>query len=242
MNTLKTFLFYFALSIVLSACSTTKSDVHEIIEAVDRSSIQGVQLVVDGNDIQLTSQTVGSIFTLHQNSQEVRRLAELVAQRYGFKVVEEKVRSELGGAVALDGTGEQNENTEMRDENTGFYLNLLIAMPDGGACLEGLSTAAKNLSYTASVITFGVTPASTEHCLVVVAELYEYQDNQRVLVGEFSSNLGRVDLYAGANEIDNYQLNVDKKDEIRSLEVSFAGLLNSMLAEDAFKQKRIDYY
>ncbi|MFT5718215.1 MAG: CHASE2 domain-containing sensor protein [Oleiphilaceae bacterium] len=236
MNTIKTLLFSFALCIVLSACSSSASDVHQIIEAVDRSSIQGVQLVIEGDDIQLTSQTIGSIFTLHQNAQEVRQLAELVAQQYGFIVVEAKAN------VELDEAGVQNDNPEIDEQNASFYLNILTAMPDGGACLGGLASAAKNLSYTGSVLTLGLAPASAEHCLIVTAELYKYQDNERVLIGEFNSNLGRVGLYAGANEIDNYQLNVDKRDEIRSLEVSFASLLNTMLAEEAFEQKIIEYF
>jgi len=255
MNTIRTIIFSASLCSILFACSSTTSDVNQIIESVDRSSIQGLQLVIGGDDIQLTSQTIGSIFTLHHNPEEVRHIAELVAQRYGFAVVEEKGSYDLDGTelevAELDGVDVQDvnfggsvtkdkrsETSEQGDMNTGFYINILTAMPDGGACLEGLATAAKNLSYTGSVLTFGIAPASAEHCLVVQAALYQYQDNQRVLVGEFSSNLGRVGLYAGANEIDNYQLNVDKRDEIRSLEVSFGDLLNRMLAAEAFEQKR----
>jgi len=225
------------------------SDVNQIIDTVDRSPIQGVQLVIGGNDIQLTSQTSGSIFTLHQNAGEVRHIAELVAQRYGFVVVEEKGISELNGddleSNRFEGAGIQSgsfEVSEQSDVNTGFYLDILTAMPDGGACLEGLDSAAKNLSFTGSVLTFGIVPASTEHCLIVKAALYQYQDNQRVLVDEFSANLGRVGVYAGANLIDNYQFNVKKRDEVRGLEVSFGGLLNAMLAEEAFEQKNNDVF
>jgi len=221
--------------------------VNQIIETVDRSSIQGKQLVVGGSEIQLTSQTRSSIFTLHQNSEEVKRIAEIVAQRYGFVVVEDKGLSEVDGLDGnnFDGANIHIDNLEVNEQggvNTGFYLNILAAMPDGGACLDGLDSAAKNLSFTSSVLTLGIAPASTEHCLIVKAELYVYQDNQRVIVGEFSSNLGRVGLYAGANQIDNYQLNVNKRDEVRSLEVSFVGLLNTMLLEDAFEQKNIDTF
>jgi len=238
MNTIKTIIFSVTLCVTLFACSTT-SDVHQIIEAADRSSIQGVQLVIGGDNIQLTSQTSGSIFTLHQNAEEVKRVAELVAQRYGFVVVEEKVSSELDEDELGDNPIKEKiyETNEQGDVNTGFYINILTAMPDGGACLEGFSSVAKNLSFTASVLTIGIVPASAEHCLIVKAALYQYQDNQRVLVDEFSSNLGRVGVYVGANKIDNYQFNVKKKDEVRSLEVSFGGLLNTMLAEEAFEQK-----
>jgi len=247
MNTIKTVIFSVALCLTLFACSSTTSDVNQIIEMVDRSSIQGVQLVVGGEDIQLTSQTHSSISTLHQNAKEVKRIAELVAQRYGFSVVEERGHYEFDDLKdadvqndSLEGGSLKERNPEKSEHegvNTGFYINIITAMPDGGLCLEGLASAAKNLSYTGSILTFGIAPASTEHCLIVRAELYQYQDNQRVLVGEFSSNLGRVGLYAGANEIDNYQLNVDKRDEVRSLEVSFGGLLNTMLAEGVFEQK-----
>lgn len=244
MNTIKTILLSFSICAILLACSSTSSDVNQIIETVDRSSVQGLQLVIVGEGIQLTSQTNSSIFTLHQNAEEVRRIAELVAQRYGFVVVEEKGLSEIDGADLEDSPDKDShsEASEQGDVNTGFYLNILTAMPDGGTCLDGFAAVAKNLSFTGSVLTFGIAPASTEHCLIVQAELYVYQDNQRVLVGEFSSNLGRVGLYAGANQIDNYQLNVDKRDEIRSLEVSFGGLLNAMLVEEAFEQKNNDVF
>jgi len=244
MNTIRTIIFSVTLCLTLFACSTTTSDVHQIIEAEDRSSIQGVQLVIGGGNIQLTSQTSGSIFTLHQNAEEVRRVAELVAQRYGFAVVEEKVSSELNEDELGDNPIKEitSETNEQGDVNTGFYIDILTAMPDGGACLEGFSSVAKNLSFTASVLTIGIVPASAEHCLIVKAALYQYQDNQRVLVDEFSSNLGRVGVYVGANKIDNYQFNVKKRDEVRSLEVSFGDLLNTMLAEEAFEQKGHDTF
>lgn len=243
MSTIKTIILFFSVCSIF-ACSTTTPNVNQIIETVDRSSIQGVQLVIGGDDIQLTSQTSGSIFTLHQNAVEVRHVAELVAQRYGFVVVEEKGSSELdedevGGSPIKEKTFETNEQG---DVNTGFYINILTAMPDGGACLEGFSSVAKNLSFTASVLTIGIVPASAEHCIIVKAALYQYQDNQRVLVDEFSANLGRVGVYAGANKIDNYQFNVKKRDEIRSLEVSFGSLLNTMLIEEAFEQKSYDTF
>lgn len=219
---------------LLVACSSTTSDVRQIIDTVDRSSIQGLKLAVGGEGIQLSSQTRSSIFTLHQNSEEVMHVARLVAQRYGFSVLE---KGDISQITSL--------NTDLAAqgvEGAEFYLKVLSAVPDGGSCLKGFDSAAKNLSFTGSVLTLGVAPASTEHCLVVEVELYHYEDSQPVLIGGFSSNLGRVELYAGANEIDNYQLNVDKRDEIKSLEVTFGGLLNTMLADGAFVQKRNDTY
>ena len=247
MNTIRKTIFIVTACLTLFACSSTTSDVNQVIEGVDRSSIQGVSLVIGGESIQLTSQTSSSIFTLYQNAKEVEHIAELVAQRYGFVTVEEKdMIASFESALNDDEPASPFEGrygvNEKESVTQGFYMNILAAMPDGGACLEGLSTAAKNLSYTGSVLTFGVAPASAEHCLIVKAELYQYQDGLRVLVGEFSSNLGRVGLYAGANEIDNYKLNVDKADEVRSLEVSFGGLLNTMLSEGAFEQKKAETF
>ncbi len=206
--------FTIIVSLMFSACSTTTSDVHQIIDSVDSSSIKGLKLVVGGDDIQRTFQTSSRIYSLHQSAEEVKNITALVANRYGFEVL---------------GAGLEN--------SADFYINLTAAMPDGGTCIEGLSSAAKNLSYTGSVLTLGIAPVSGEHCLIVVAELYQYQGNERVLIGEFRSNLGRVEVYAGANEIDNYQLTVDKRDEIRSLEVSLGGLLRNMISEEAFQQE-----
>jgi len=213
MNKIVIALFVFT-GLLLSACSSTRSDVHQIIDLADKSSTKGVKLVLEESDIQLSYQTNARIYSLHQSADGVRVITRLVLARYGVEV--------------LDAGSESGDDV--------FSLKLLTAMPDGGACVEGFSVATQNLSYTGSVLTLGITPASVEHCLIVKAELYQQQRDERVFIGEFVSNLGRVDVYAGANEIDNYQLTVDKRDEIRSLEVSVAGLLNNMIFEGAFEE------
>ena len=241
MNTIKMALFSLVVCLIITACSSTTSDVHQVIEATDRTMIQDVDLEISAEGIQLTSQTTGSIFTLRQSKNEVIQVAKLVAQRYGFNVTQtqsQSTSSQIGPLNEEKASLTTADVAETVSVKTGFVMNIITAMPDGGACLEGISSAAKNLSYTGSVLTFGIAPASAEHCIVVTAQLYRFEDDDRVLVGEFTDNLGRVGLYAGANEIDNYQLNVDVKDEVRSLELSIGGLINKMLAEDAFVQEK----
>ena len=239
MNVIKTTVCSIFFCIGLSGCSTTTSDVHQVMASIDRSAIQGVSLAIETIKVQRTSQTSGHIFTLHHTAEEIKHIAQLVAQRYGFSVVKN-----VDNSINEESSHHKNTNEMPEDSHVkaGYYINVLNAMPDGGACLEGLAATAKNISYTSSVLTFGVAPASVEHCLIVTAELYQYQDGQPVSIGLFSSDLGRVAVYAGVNEIDNYQLSVDKKDEIRSLEVSIGGLLNKMLLENAFEQKQVDEY
>ena len=194
---------------VLFACSSTTSDVHQLKGPLDNTSTNGLKLEVAGDDIQLTFQTDSRIFSLHQNADDVTRVTELVAERYGFNIVE-------AGAEE-------------------YSLELISVVPDGGDCVTGFSSVMNNLSYTGSILTFGLLPATSEHCLVVTADLYQIESGERVLVGRFSSDLGRIDVYAGANEVDNYQLTVDRRDEIRSLEVSVGGLLNLMISEYSFE-------
>jgi hypothetical protein len=210
--------------VLLSACSTTTSDVHQLMASVDRSAIKGVRLVVEGEKIQLSSQSDTRIHTLHQSKEDVLQLAALVAKRYGFDVLD-----------SVEPVNQTNGSDFLTDRAV-FSINIAEAMPDGGACVEGLSYAAQNLSYAGSVLTLGVSPASIEHCIVVRAELFRHHRGEQELVGEYTSNAGRVAVYAGANEVDNYQLTVSRRDEIRGLEVSIGGLLNAMISDFAFEE------
>ena len=70
---------------------------------------------------------------------------------------------------------------------------------------------------------------------MVELELYERIGGELLLVGEFLSIEGRVDVYAGANEVDDYQLTVSKRDEALGLETSMAAVINHMIGEGAFE-------
>ena len=78
-------------------------------------------------------------------------------------------------------------------------------------------------------------PAKTAHCLVITAELYEGYRDDSTAIGEFISNRGWVRIYAGVGELSNYRKTVTKRDEVRALEASMAGLLNLLINEGAFK-------
>ncbi|MCH2158960.1 MAG: hypothetical protein MK096_09330 [Oleiphilaceae bacterium] len=201
-------LFILSLT-VISGCSTTTSNVHDVMEEVDRSDLSYINIAVTGAEIQTALQDSGRLFELHHRSAEVLNLIQDVVRYYGFNLVDE--------------------------DEADFVLDIQQALPDGGACVHGMESFRDNFTYSTSVLTLGIVPAKGAHCIVITAGLYtEYVDDSTA-IGEFISNTGWVRIYAGVAEIDNYRKTVTKRDEIRALEASAAGLLNLLIEEGAFK-------
>lgn len=197
------------VSLVLSACSTTTSNVRDVMAEVDRSELNYIRLALTGQSIQTSSQDSGRLYELHNSEQEVLELARAVAHFYGFTLVP--------------------------PASADFILDINEAVPDGGACVYGVESVRDGFTYSASVATFGVVPAKAAHCMVVVGSLYSGAIAEENLIGEFISNVGWVRIYAGAGELPDYRRTVTKRDEVKALEASFAGLLNELINEGAFK-------
>lgn len=197
------------LVLLMQACSTTSSDLRGYIKDYKAGSISSRALYIDRSQTVLASQTDGGLFELHHSGAELEVMTKNVAGKFGFDLVS-------------------------KPEST-YIMNLKTAYPDGGACDQGSYSAADGLSYTASILTFGIVPATNTHCYRVSVDLYERIGGELLLVGEFVSVEGRVDVYAGANEVDNYRLTVTKRDEAFALETSLAALFSHMLSEGAFE-------
>lgn len=196
----------------MQACSTTSSDARSILNGVsmeDKAIHSAIALTITSADLITSSQDSGRLYKLHETKEEINQLATNIARLYGFNMVEPK--------------------------SAEFEMSLKLAQPDGGACVEGFGVAAKGISFSASILTLGISPATSSHCFVVVADLHYIGDASRELVGEFTSNAGRVEVYAGANEVDNYQLTVTRHDEEKALEASFAGLFQRLIEDEIFK-------
>lgn len=195
--------------LLLSGCSTTGSDVRQMSTITDLSSAAGVLVAVTGEQIQISSQDGGRLYKLHSRPAEVLESARVVAEHYGFVVVD----------VA----------------RADYVFNVKSAVPDGGACMGGVDAAELNVSYTLSLLTLGAFPATAVHCMVVVIELYSRINGEQELMGEFMSNSGSVEVMAGANDLRNYQRTVDASDEKRALEESIGSLYSEIINEDAFR-------
>ena len=195
--------------IVLQACSTSTSDLRVYLDDAGQSPISSSALFVDRSKLLTSSQEGGGLYKLHHTAEEVRQLVVNVASKFGFESVS-------------------------RDEAT-YVMELLAAHPDGGACEDLGEVAGSGASYTASVLTFGVVPAHKSHCYLVELALYERIGGELLLVGEFFANQGKVDVYAGAKEIESYGLIVTKRDELLGLETSVAALFKQMVVEGAFE-------
>lgn len=194
---------------LLSACSTTTSDARQYLVNASNAKISSSALHVDRSQLILASQEGGGLYELHHSSLEVGQMFANVASKFGFR--------------------------KASPEEATYVAKLISAFPDGGAC-EGLGDAASDgASYTASVLTFGILPASGSHCYLVALELYERIGGELLLVGEFFANNGRVDVYAGANEIESYSLIVTRRDEVLALETSIAALFRQMILDGAFE-------
>lgn len=200
---------YLVVFLFVSACSTTPSNVKDMmVELEDPSYAALIKVAVDVKHARTSSQAHSRIFTLHHKGDELKALAEGVAKYYGFSVVPK--------------------------EEAQFLFEINEAVPDGGACFQGARAVGHNISYSLSVLTFGLAPAVDGHCLFVTASLYRKVAGDFEIVGDFFSNEGKVEVLAGAGEVSNYGLTVEKLDEARGLEVSIAGLFNQMLYEEAF--------
>lgn len=202
-------LVVFMMSFIVSACSTTTSNVRDVMAEVDRSDLSYIRLAVTGERIQTSSQDSGRLYELHSSAKGILELSNAVAHYYGFTMV--------------------------APDEADFVLDIVQAVPDGGACVYGMEAARDNITYSTSVITFGVVPAKAAHCMVIVANLYAGQVAEENLIAEFLSNVGWVRIYAGAGELSDYRKTVTKRDEVKALEASFAGLLNELINEGAFK-------
>jgi len=177
---------------------------------VDRSELSYIKLAVTASDgIQTTLQDSGRLYEMHSRSDQVLSIIQTVTRYYGFTLVDEA--------------------------EADFVLDIQQALPDGGACVYGMEAARDNFTYSTSVVTLGIVPAKTAHCIVVSAALYEGYKDDATVIGEFISNLGWVRIYAGVGEINNYRKTVTERDEVRALEASAAGLLNLLIEEGAFK-------
>ncbi len=195
-------------SILLTACATTTNDVRDVMEEVDLSRVKNIALHIGGEQIQTNSQGNTRIYALHHNGEEAKQVLETVARAYGFRIVDMS--------------------------QADYYLELRKAVPDGGECVTGLDAARQGVTYSASVMTLGMVPSRGGFCLVTSAWLHYVVGGEPELLAEFMSNAGQIQIYAGAKDVDKYQRAVTKRDELKALEASFAGLLNVMLEEGAF--------
>ena len=203
------------LMVLLSACSSTQYESSVLIKDIDKAKLNGVKLYINSSGVILASQANERLFKLHHKAIEVQEMFENIALRFGFQLTNE--------------------------EHAAYRLNVLDVKPDGGECVRGLSSFNKNLSFTLSVMTFGVLPATNGYCIQVNAELFYRAEVYGELSKEmsplslFTVNNGRIDVLAGANEVDNYQRIVTIEDESRALETSIASLFEDMIQQGAFE-------
>lgn len=201
--------FFLVLIATLNGCSTTTSNVRDVMAEVDRSELSYIRIAVTGGVIQTALQDSEKLFELHSDRGQVLDLVQTVVRYYGFTLVDES--------------------------EADFVLDIQQAVPDGGACVHGVESFRDGFTYSTSVVTFGIVPAKAAHCIVIAAELYQGYKDETTVIGEFISNRGWVRIYAGVGEINNYRKTVKERDEIRAIEASAAGLLNLLIEEGAFK-------
>lgn len=200
--------------LLLTACSTTSYNAANLLDGVDKQKLGQVRIHIHNDGIILASQANERLFKLHHNASQVLEMAENIARAFGLQV-----------------------SSEAQAE---YRLHLKSAKPDGGECLEGLSSFGKGATYTMSVLTLGVMPATNGYCLQVDAglfyrpEIYGELSPDMNFLADFSANQGRVNVLAGANELDNYQRVVTLEDEAKALETSIAALFRDMIDKGAF--------
>lgn len=208
-------IFTLFLTLLLGACSSTQYESAELIKHIDTTKLNQVKINIKSGGVILASQANERLFKLHHNADEVHEMFENIAVRFGFQVTSE--------------------------DQAQYRLDVLDVKPDGGECVKGLASFNKGFTYTMSVMTLGVLPATNGYCIQVNAELFYRQEVYGELSEEmtplslFNTNKGRIDVLAGANEVDNYQRIVTIEDESRALETSIAYLFEEMIQQGAFE-------
>lgn len=203
------------LVILFCGCSSTQYESAALIKNIDAEKLSAVKIYIDSRGVILASQADVRLFKLHHNEQEVQEIVENVAIRFGFQISNE--------------------------DQAAYRLNVLEVKPDGGQCVKGLSSFNKGLTFTMSLMTLGVLPATNGYCIQVNAELFYRPEAYGELSADmtplslFKSNKGRINVLAGANEIDNYQRVVTIDDEARAIETSIAHLFDDMIQQGAFE-------
>lgn len=196
----------------LSGCAVTQNgvDLAQVMAGVDRSELHSVNLFLIDTPIRTSGQALQRIFTLHHAPREVSPILQYVIRKYGFTQV----------AAPADNV---------------YELELLEVFPDGGACFTELADAAtRDATYGVSVMTVGLAPAAGGHCIAVKARLFYNSFDGRVLVGEYQSSAGRIDVYASATSVDVYARSVDRVTEEKAIAASLGGLFNAMMQDGVF--------
>tara|TARA_R110001592_G_scaffold66678_2_gene204847 strand:+ start:11666 stop:12301 length:636 start_codon:yes stop_codon:yes gene_type:complete len=203
------------LVLLLTACSSTQYESAELIKNIDNAKLNAVKIYISSDGVILASQANERLFKLHHNTAEVQEMFENMAKRFGFQITNE--------------------------EQAAYRLSVLDVKPDGGACVHGLSSFNKGFTFTLSIITLGVLPATNGYCIQINAELFYRPEVYGELSADmsplslFDTNKGRIDVLAGANEVNNYQRVVTIEDEARALETSIAHLFENMIQQGAFE-------
>jgi hypothetical protein len=202
------------LIMLLSACSSTQYESAVLIKNIDNAKLNAVKIYIDSHGVILASQANERLFKLHHNYREVQEIFENMAKKFGFKVTNK--------------------------DQAEYRLNVFDVKPDGGECVQGLSSFNKGLTFTLSILTLGVLPATNGYCIQVNAELFyrsevygELSEDMTPL-SVFNANEGRINVLAGANEVNNYQRIVTIEDEARAIETSIAHLFEDMIQQGAF--------
>lgn len=200
---------------ILLGCSSTQYDSSELTSNIDQLHFKSVSLFIDSDKVVLASQANERLFKLHHNASEIDEMFNNIAKRVGFELTQE--------------------------EQAAYRLQILDVKPDGGKCLDGFSAFNKGLTFTLSIMTFGVLPATNGYCIEVKAalfyrpEVYGKLSEEMMPLASFSSDKGRVDIVAGANEVDNYQRTVTIENEARAIETSITFLFEDMIKQGAFE-------
>lgn len=201
-------LLLLGLVLCVTGCSSTNSDSRELLRE-NVGSVSSTKMHVDVSDVVLSLQKSGGIYVLYSRPNKVKSIFETAAKAYGFD------------SVGI--------------EHSVYDVKLKSIFPDGGACESLGQKIISGLSYGLSVLTLGILPATYTHCFVVRLELWEKIDDEWLLVENFESNTGKVDVYGGVNDIDTYQLTVTKRDETRAIEATMVDLLSKMIEDGAFE-------
>lgn len=209
--------YFFILSFIaiLSGCSSTQYNSAELNRNIGQLNLNAATVFIDSSQVVLASQANERLYKLHHKASEVDEMFHNIAKRIGFELTQEK--------------------------NAAYRLQILDVKPDGGSCLSGFSSFNKGLTFTLSIMTFGVLPATNGYCIEVKAalfyrpEVYGKLSEEMTPLATFSSNKGRINIVAGANEVDNYQRTVTIENEARAIETSITYLFEDMIKQGAFE-------
>lgn len=207
-----------ALASSILACSSASNNLRDVASRQHAQALADISVAINTKAMQAHAQEDGELLSLHASREQVGLMAQQLLSYYGFE-------------QATLSNGDSSSAQQTAD----FSLVIDKVQPLSKNCVAGVADEAElDASYTLSVLTLGVFPATKVYCVLVEATLYDMRAGEAFEMGQFFSKAGQLEAYASVQTLTSYRRSVSAQEEGKAIEVSLASVLNELIDEGAF--------